>query len=409
MDEEGIQLYPHTAANATENDGNHDDDDSSSCSSHGSLNAASSQRGLLMTAEQEEEEEEEASSSSFSCHHWTTRQHVMVAMQIAPIWFLANWSYNASLAYTSITSSTVLASTGSVFTFIFAVWTGDETFNSYKLAGVLLGVTGCLVTALHDASSSSSSLPNDANTNANDDNNNNLSLFGDCLGLVSAIGYGMYAVQTRVLCPHQEDLYSMELLLGFIGLINAIALSPLALYSYYYLQHHNNDGSNNNNNNTLTWLVLGCLVLKGLLDNALSDYLWLRAVILTSATVATVGLGLTIPLAFLSDLYLSFTGSSSVLSLTSIVGAVAVLMGFVLVNVGMNQENNNNNQNASTTQGHNHVLVGEVDSGNDNNDDNEPLGFVDNHHDSDAASDLILEEGHRKDMPGSQQTRSDIL
>ena len=36
-------------------------------------------------------------------------------------------------------------------------------------------------------------------------------------------------------------------------------------------------------------------------ERILSDYLWAQAVILTSATVATVGTGLTIPLAFVSD------------------------------------------------------------------------------------------------------------
>lgn len=34
---------------------------------------------------------------------------------------------------------------------------------------------------------------------------------------------------------------------------------------------------------------MGLLVLKGLLDNVLSDYLWARAVLLTSPTVATCG------------------------------------------------------------------------------------------------------------------------
>jgi solute carrier family 35, member F5 len=434
MDEDGgIQLYHHRRHHhhATRTDAALDNSSSSSNnnddSSSGSLNA--SQRGLLSmtTAETAAADGLPTSSSSTVSLPWTTRQHVMTALQIAPIWFLANWSYNASLAYTSITSSTVLASTGSVFTFIFAVWSGDEVFNSLKLCGVLLGVLGCLLTAWHDASSNSSSSSsltcvnatqlfcNDTSSTAiintangtsgassnNNNNNNNLSLLGDCLGLLSAVGYGMYAVQTRVLCPHNEDLYSMELLLGFIGLINAIALSPVAIYSYFHLTKHNDHGDSSNNG--LTWVVLGCLVLKGLLDNALSDYLWLRGVILTSATVATVGLGLTIPLAFLSDLYLSFTGSSpSVLSLTSIVGAVAVLMGFVLVNVGMNQENNET-----------HVLVGVEDSDNDDDDDNgnEPLGYIDNHHHySDAPNDLILEQGHRNDdTTGSHPTRPDLV
>ena len=62
-----------------------------------------------------------------------------------------------------------------------------------------------------------------------------------------------------------------------------------------------------------------------------SDYLWLRAVLLTNATVATVGLGLTIPLAFGSDLVM---GKPDVLTVASIGGAMTVLVGFVLVNIG---------------------------------------------------------------------------
>ena len=81
---------------------------------------------------------------------WTDRDHLRAALQIAPVWFVANWTYNASLAYTSITSSTVLASTGSLFTFLFAVWSRDEAFSGIKCAGVLLGVAGSVLTAWQD-------------------------------------------------------------------------------------------------------------------------------------------------------------------------------------------------------------------------------------------------------------------
>ena len=52
---------------------------------------------------------------------------------------------------------------------------------------------------------------------------------------------------------------------------------------------------------------------------------------LTNATVATVGLGLTIPLAFGSDLVM---GKPDVLTPSSLLGALTVLLGFVLVNIG---------------------------------------------------------------------------
>lgn len=50
-----------------------------------------------------------------------------------------------------------------------------------------------------------------------------------------------------------------------------------------------------------TLSVLGVVVTLGLLDNVLSMYFWARGMLLTSPTVATVGLSVTIPLSCLSD------------------------------------------------------------------------------------------------------------
>jgi solute carrier family 35, member F5 len=270
---------------------------------------------------------------------WTERDHLHAAMRIAPVWFLANWTYNASLIYTSITSSTVLASTGSLFTFLFAVWTRDETFHPIKFWGVVLGIGGCIITTFHDSTTFvvTTTATETTTTAATSDHNHTTivpalhstslpPLWGDLLGLISAVGYGMYAVQTRVYCPKNEALYSMSTLLGYIGFCNLVVLSPIALYQLL------------SGTTELTWTVVGFLTLKGLFDNVLSDYLWLRAVILTNATTATVGLGLTIPLAFASDVVL---GKQGVLRPEQVLGAVAVLVGFVLVNIG-NYSNNRN-------------------------------------------------------------------
>jgi len=286
---------------------------------------------------------------------WSHEQHVRVAIKIAPVWFIANWAYNASLAYTSITSSTVLASTGSLFTFFFAVLCGDESFTCFKLLGVLLGVTGSVLTGWHDVSSSSSSdsLPTEDAVNpsilcvagpSGTPHHIDLSqadafaghaIWGDALGLLSAVGYGAYAVMIRIKCPRDERLMSMQLLLGYIGLFNAVMLSPVALYVLLKPSFSSAFSGGDNDGTAaavgLTWVVFGYLVAKGTLDNVLSDFLWARAVVLTSATVATVGLGLTIPLAFVSDWVM---GRGNVLSAQSIAGALSVLAGFILVNIG---------------------------------------------------------------------------
>ncbi|KAL7560938.1 hypothetical protein ACA910_022427 [Epithemia clementina (nom. ined.)] len=296
---------------------------------------------------------------------WTHNQHFQAALFIAPVWFIANWTYNASLHYTSITSSTVLASTGSLFTFLFAILTRDESFGWIKLMGVILGVMGSCLTALSDASNKNTSSSSSTGSNSDDDHGydddpdsfryhilirllrggtliadgespqqeqelqEDRALWGDILGLISAVGYGGYAIQTRLLCPRDESLYSMQLILGYIGLLSLITLTPITFYILWESPKAVFQ----------TWWVLGALIVKGLLDNVLSDFLWLRAVILTNATVATVGLGMTIPLAFLSDIV--WLHKSNVLNALSTLGAVSVLTGFVLVNVG-NQDNNNN-------------------------------------------------------------------
>jgi solute carrier family 35 protein F5 len=244
---------------------------------------------------------------------WTDKQHLRAAFYIAPVCFLANLTYNASLAYTSISSSTVLASTGSLFTFVFALLAKDEHFSYMKLLGVVLGVCGCFITTLQDTHSSG----DEADTTYKNP------LLGDVLGLISAIAYGAYAIQIRLVCPHDESLYSMQRLLGYVGLIIMVALSPIALGELL-------------GGVELSPVVLGLLIIKGLFDNVLSDFLWLRAVILINATVATVGLSIAIPLAFAADIVL---GKEGVLSVGGLMGALAIFTGFLLVSLGNDPEN----------------------------------------------------------------------
>ena len=188
-------------------------------------------------------EEEEAGSSIQQPLKWSHLDHMRAAIKIAPVWFIANWTYSASLAYTSITSSTVLASTGSVFTFLFAVGCKDEQFTCMKFMGVLLGVLGSLFTALHDANhhtddvammeeydgtlfNNSTSMDEDVEQEEfipvlrqllagpayhTEWWSQERALYGDALGLISAVGYGAYAVMVRILCPRDESLMSMQL------------------------------------------------------------------------------------------------------------------------------------------------------------------------------------------------------
>lgn len=60
----------------------------------------------------------------------------------------------------------------------------------------------------------------------------------------------------------------------------------------------------------------------------LSDYLWAKAVLLTTTTVATAGLSIQVPLAAIVD---SLTGNAP--HLFDYIGAVAVMVGFTGINI----------------------------------------------------------------------------
>jgi len=263
-----------------------------------------------------------------------------IALIIAPLWFLANVLYNLSLEWTSVSSSTVLSSTGSLFAFFFAVVLKDEKFTVVKFAGICLFVLGSLFTGLSDsdAQTDSCGVPIAAagnltsSENAEDDSAAEMTdarIWGDVASLLSAVGYGMYTNALRILCPKDEARISMELLFGYIGVLLVIMFGPVAAILC-------NIWPNVFPSPEITWDLLLWVALKGLFDNVLSDYLWARSVVLTSATVASVGVGLTIPMAFLCD----FVMGRWVKNIHSVVGGIAVLIGFLIVNGGTDHNSN---------------------------------------------------------------------
>lgn len=63
-------------------------------------------------------------------------------LQVAPLWYLAQFTFNSSLSMTSVTSNTILSSTSALFTFLFAVGLLAEAFTLWKLAFILLLIVG---------------------------------------------------------------------------------------------------------------------------------------------------------------------------------------------------------------------------------------------------------------------------
>lgn len=227
---------------------------------------------------------------------------------LAVLWFVGNCLYEYSLFWTTIASSTIISNLSGSFTFMMSYAVGIESFSWGKLLGVLICFAGVVMVTFNDKE--------------NDDDSSGDSFRGDVMALLSALAYGAYTTYLRYRFPINSHV-SMQLVLGYMGIVCALLFLPLLFVVIYC---HIDDTSN------FTGTILLYLLGTGFFDYVISDYLWAKAVLLTTPTVATVGLSVTIPLAFVADILLHGTDSQSYSAL-SIVGTLAVLLGFIMINV----------------------------------------------------------------------------
>mmetsp|Transcript_7986 Transcript_7986/g.24664 ORF Transcript_7986/g.24664 Transcript_7986/m.24664 type:complete len:410 (+) Transcript_7986:242-1471(+) len=246
------------------------------------------------------------------------KEETKSARYLSPLWMVANGSYNVALSLTSITSSTILSTTSSLWALFFAVrWRVEPRGKTIKTRalGAVLCVAGSALAAFSDTSTK------------------NESFVGDVVALLSAALYGAYGAGLRLGDDSERAPFKF---FGMLGLWNfAYFAVPLAVY----LAVRQQKGDSSSSLAKLTGFArrreaggrtFGLIVAKGLFDNVLSDFLWAQAVIRTTPTVATVGLSLTIPLAFLTDAFVTKKLPTSSKSLAlQLSGAVLVVAGFL--------------------------------------------------------------------------------
>ncbi|KAH7883694.1 hypothetical protein F5I97DRAFT_1894873 [Phlebopus sp. FC_14] len=242
----------------------------------------------------------------------TPEETAKLALCFCFLWFVANWSLNAALAYTSVASATVLSSMSGIFTLgvgrIFRV----ESLTLIKLCAVLTSFGGVVLVSLSDSSSSQVPVGSSFNTEAI----NLLPVIGDILALFSALFYAIYLIFLKVQIK-EESRIDMQLFFGFVGLFNILLLWPagilLHLFGVEKLEFPSTNAA-----------VLAILV--NMFITLSSDYLYVIAMLKTTPLVVTIGLSLTIPLAVLGDFFLSKPATVQVM-----LGAVLVTIGFIVV------------------------------------------------------------------------------
>ncbi|CAG8575625.1 11125_t:CDS:2, partial [Paraglomus occultum] len=249
-------------------------------------------------------------------NHLSMRETAKLSLTFCALWFIANWSSNASLAYTTVASSTILASMSGFFTLCIGSLVGIERFTLTKLVAVSTSLIGIVLISSADGS--------------DDDDDSDVNLFepaaprsrilGDFLALIGAFFYGCYTVLLKLRIK-DESRVNMPLFFGFVGLFNTFILWPLfLLLDATGVEEFVLPSSTN------FWIMI---MVNALIGTFASDYFWLLSMLMTSPLVVTLGLSLTIPLAIFGDVFVK----GIVMAGSYWLGALMVFIGFVGVNV----------------------------------------------------------------------------
>lgn len=242
------------------------------------------------------------------------RETASLALTFSLLWFIANWSVNASLGYTSVASTTILTTTSGFFTLGVGALFRVEYFTLIKCGAVLSSFCGVVLVSLSDSRQNSPTpVPEMPPQNVAPQLG---AVFGDSLALLSALFYALYVVFLKVRIGAEERI-DMQLFFGFIGLFTLVLYWPfgvaLDLFGLEALGWPRSRGE-----------VLGVLVNCSI--TFASDYLFLLAMLKTTPLVVTIGLSMTIPAALAGDALLGRPTAAQAL-----LGGLLVLVGFVIV------------------------------------------------------------------------------
>ncbi|KAI8642321.1 hypothetical protein BD408DRAFT_416617 [Parasitella parasitica] len=261
-------------------------------------------------------------------HKLSTYDTIRLSLEFCILWFIANYTTNASLAYTTVGSSTILSSMSGLFTLGIGAMFKVEKMNLIKIIAVIVSLMGVSLVSYSDQLSGGGDIIDKDPLLAHQ---GHLPLVGDILALLGAVFYGCYTTVLKVRIG-SEDRIDMSLFFGFVGAFNVLLLWPMILI----LDHFGLETFQMPLNPTL-WVVI---LLNAFIGTFLSDYLWLLSMLMTSPLVVTLGISLTIPLALIGDIV--FKGF--IPGVRYSIGALLVVVGFLAVNTDAMQESKEKTQ-----------------------------------------------------------------
>ncbi len=236
------------------------------------------------------------------------RRIFLLSLTMWPIWFLCLYIYNWSFKLTSVMANTILSIGGnSLFTYFLELRLMNTGFRKEKLAAILLCIAGTVLWTYGNYRGSK-----------HDDSHKN-TLLGNLLCLCSA---GLYSVVSIIIGKYlpESGEADMSLFWGYTGLINLSVSMPVNIIGCL---------TGLNNMQDLPARLYGMVMLKGLMDNLLSNYLWAYAVLFVGPTSANVGMSIETPIVLIIDICTKNANYLNTNMALNITGAITILLGFL--------------------------------------------------------------------------------
>ena len=148
----------------------------------------------------------------------SVRELAQISLKFCVLWFSANFLVALALRYTTVASSTILASTSGFWTLLLGVLNRVETFTRKKLFAVCLSFLGVILVATSDVIDMEPASKYAGRVNRE-------VFWGDMSALGSAVLYGIYMVLMKKHANHDSDFDAVAFL-GFVGVFAALLLWP---------------------------------------------------------------------------------------------------------------------------------------------------------------------------------------
>lgn len=243
----------------------------------------------------------------------TLQETAKLALEFCMLWFLANYFAAACLEYTTVASSTILASTSSIWTLLCGSFLRVERFTVRKFIGVCASLAGVTLISTIDVSGET-----DENRGSFPHKTPHELAIGDVMAFVSAVLYGFYTVFMKKRIG-DETRVNMPLFFGLVGISNVLLLWPGFIILHY--------------TGIETFALpptrkILTIVLVNSASSLVSDFCWAYAMLLTSPLIVTVGLSLTIPLSLVGQMVLDAQYASALYW----AGAAIMVLSFLFIN-----------------------------------------------------------------------------